>query len=315
MGSTGSPHAPGPFRLRADNRRDQDLLDETQLEGPHSTCPDLDVASLRCSLVERELSRIPPTLALQVRRPLSVFPLSCVQRAAHPPKQWTTQRDDWETYGGLSPEQEQFLSSGELLRVDFDGRLLSDSRRQCNGRMDDPSLEEYEGDRSDAAAVRFERAVAPGVIPFKATAANETRAGCERRVTYCNACSLHRAVVASGNGTHLMQSMSMRCCSATLFSRLTLRCNAVKMLLRSSNADPQSTLSLSKAWFGLPVSSVPATSTLSSAPGVPLGGMAKYSSSSRRTMMACLRNSGFWRLACEGGVDSDRSRRGPCGGP
>lgn len=119
-----------------------------------------------------------------------------------------------------------------------------------------------------------------------------------------------------------MQSMSMRCCSATLFSRLTFRCNAVKMLLRSSRECPQSTLSFSSALLGCPASFVLGTSSPPSAPAsttapstmAPLGGIAKYSSSSRRTMMACLRKRGFCMLDWLAN-ESARSRWGPEGGP
>jgi hypothetical protein len=85
---------------------------------------------------------------------------------------------------------------------------------------------------------------------------------------------------------YLMHNMSIRCCSAMLFSLLTLRCSAVKMLLFSRRYLPQSRLRFSMLSLAIPFASVVASP--------PFGGMEKYSSSSRRTMMACFERRGFW---------------------
>ena len=85
---------------------------------------------------------------------------------------------------------------------------------------------------------------------------------------------------------HLIHSISMRCCSAMLFSLFTFRCNAVKMLVRSSSARPHCRLSSRNSSLASPL----VMSVRASAPGVV---MLKYSSSSRRTMMACLDSRGF----------------------
>lgn len=56
--------------------------------------------------------------------------------------------------------------------------------------------------------------------------------------------------------THLMHSMSMRCCSAMLFSLLTFLCKAVNMLLRLSSCFPHSALICIRGGLALPCSSV-----------------------------------------------------------
>ena len=83
-----------------------------------------------------------------------------------------------------------------------------------------------------------------------------------------------------------MHNMSIRCCSAMLFSLLTLRCNAVNMLFFSRRYLPHSRLRSSMLSLAIPFASVDAFP--------PLGGMEKYSNSSRRTMMACFERRGFW---------------------
>jgi hypothetical protein len=85
---------------------------------------------------------------------------------------------------------------------------------------------------------------------------------------------------------YLMHNMSIRCCSAMLFSLLTLRCSAVKMLLFSRRYLPHSRLRSSMFSLAIPFASVEAVP--------PFGGMEKYSNSSRRTMMACFERRGFW---------------------
>lgn len=84
---------------------------------------------------------------------------------------------------------------------------------------------------------------------------------------------------------HLMQSMSIKCCSAILFSLFTFLCNAVKMLFLPNKYSPHSRFISNKVSFAIPCSSVLAP--------LPAGGIAKYSSSSRSTMMACFARSGF----------------------
>ena len=92
--------------------------------------------------------------------------------------------------------------------------------------------------------------------------------------------------IRSNIASHLMQSISIRCCSARLFSLFTFLCNAVKMLVRASNALPHCLFSSRSSSFGIPV----VMSVLAIPPGFVI---AKYSSSSRRTMMACLESKGF----------------------
>lgn len=87
--------------------------------------------------------------------------------------------------------------------------------------------------------------------------------------------------------THLMHNISIRCCSARLFSLLTFRCNAAKIVRLSSSATPHARFNSLSSTFPIPFLSTPAR-----APGVVI---LKYSSSSRRTMMACLDSRG---LAC-----------------
>ena len=99
--------------------------------------------------------------------------------------------------------------------------------------------------------------------------------------------------------SHLMQSISIKCCSAMLFSLFTFLCNAVKICLLSANASPQFLFRVRSSWFPKPVW----TSVLASEPGLVIE---KYSSSSRRTMMACLHNKGF----CEESVDGSDGEEG-----
>ena len=75
--------------------------------------------------------------------------------------------------------------------------------------MDDSGFEEDESDGGDATAIRFEGAVAPYVVSFES-------ASSRRRISD-ESCRMRN------EEKYLMQSISMRCCSATLFSRLTLR--------------------------------------------------------------------------------------------
>ena len=83
-----------------------------------------------------------------------------------------------------------------------------------------------------------------------------------------------------------MHNMSIRCCSATLFSLFTFLCSAVKIFLFSNSTCPHCLLISSKASFAIPEEFVE---------GLPsLGGIAKYSSSSRRTMIACLVRRGLF---------------------
>jgi hypothetical protein len=87
--------------------------------------------------------------------------------------------------------------------------------------------------------------------------------------------------------THLMQSISMRCCSARLFSLFTFLWSAVKMDFLSASALPHCLFISRSSSLGIPV----VISVRAKAPGTV---MEKYSSSSRRTMMACLERRGFW---------------------
>jgi len=80
---------------------------------------------------------------------------------------------------------------------------------------------------------------------------------------------------------HLMHSMSIRCCSAILFSLLTFLCKAAKIVFLSASAFPQLFFNSLSSSLGIPV----LISVLAISPGLV---MEKYSSSSRRTMMACL---------------------------
>jgi len=80
---------------------------------------------------------------------------------------------------------------------------------------------------------------------------------------------------------HLMHSMSIRCCSAILFSLLTFLCKAAKIVFLSANAFPQLFFNSLSSSLGIPV----LISVLAISPGLV---MEKYSSSSRKTIMACL---------------------------
>jgi hypothetical protein len=86
--------------------------------------------------------------------------------------------------------------------------------------------------------------------------------------------------------THLIQSISIRCCSARLFSLFTFLCSAAKIILLSSKALPQAFFNTLNSSFGMPV----VMSVLAKAPGFVIE---KYSSSSLSTMMACFDNRGF----------------------
>jgi hypothetical protein len=130
-------------------------------------------------------------------------------------------------------------------------------------------FEEDEGDGGDARARGLERAEAPLVVAVEAA-------------VYVALLKAFRNTRA----THLIHSMSMRCCSATLFSLFTFRCSAVKMLRFSMRYSPPSRLTASRPSFAMPFASVAASVPV-------LGGMVKYSSSSRSTMIACLDKSGF----------------------
>ena len=87
-----------------------------------------------------------------------------------------------------------------------------------------------------------------------------------------------------------MQSMSIKCCSARLFSLFTFRWSAVNIFRLCSKYCPQLRLRSRSASLAMPRRSV------ASLP--PLGGIEKYSSSSRSTMIACFVSSGF--CAAEG---------------
>ena len=103
--------------------------------------------------------------------------------------------------------------------------------------------------------------------------------------------------------THLIHNMSIRCCSATLFSLFTFRCRAVKIFRFSTNTSPQALFTSSNGAFAFPASSVAGVSFLRAASST-LGVIAKYSSSSRSTIIACLENNGFchsgWPASGEG---------------
>lgn len=99
--------------------------------------------------------------------------------------------------------------------------------------------------------------------------------------------------------TDLIQSISIRCCSATLFSLCTFLCRAVKMLRFSIRYLPDRRLTSSKASVAIPCSFVVALPSL--------GGMEKYSSSSRRTIMACFVSRGFCELVAPNSEDGDPS--------
>jgi hypothetical protein len=85
---------------------------------------------------------------------------------------------------------------------------------------------------------------------------------------------------------HLMQSISIRCCSAILFSLLTFLCKAAKMVLFSANAFPQLLFKFINSSLGIPV----LISVLARSPGLVIE---KYSNSSLRTIIACLVTSGL----------------------
>ena len=98
--------------------------------------------------------------------------------------------------------------------------------------------------------------------------------------------------------TYLIHSISMRCCSARLFSLFTFLCNAVNINLRSAKAFPQLALSARSSSFPWPV----LISVLASPPGWVI---LKYSSSSLSTMIACFDRRGLedWSVVGSPGVD------------
>ena len=88
--------------------------------------------------------------------------------------------------------------------------------------------------------------------------------------------------------THLIHNISIKCCSAKLFSLFTFLCNAVKIVLFSSNAFPAALLIALNSSFGVPA--ILSISVRANPPGLVIE---KYSNSSRRTMMACLTSKGL----------------------
>jgi hypothetical protein len=158
-------------------------LNEAQLERPNATCPDFDVASLRCAFVERELGSVPPALALcrlhRRRHQRMSFPLlSAVSPRTIPPRvNHPTGDQRAKTHRGLPPEQEQLLGCRELLRVHLHFGLDRRSLWHSDGRVNDAGFEEDERNRCNAAAVGFERTVAPRVFPFEAAVHRGKRSG------------------------------------------------------------------------------------------------------------------------------------------
>ena len=98
---------------------------------------------------------------------------------------------------------------------------------------------------------------------------------------------------------HLIQSISIRCCSAMLFSLLTFLCKAAKMVFFSAKAFPQLLFNSLNSSLGIPV----LISVLAKSPGLV---MEKYSNSSLKTMMACLVTSGFADWSPLGSLASGR---------
>lgn len=170
-------------------------------------------------------------------------------------------------YGGFPPEQQELLSRRHLIVVDRDGWLAACTLRVVH----DASLEEDKGDGRDTCSGGFEGAEAPFVFAVEATTIAVSTLLLQRH---------------GWGRTNLMQSMSMRCCSARLFSLFTFLCNAVKMLFFSIKNIPHCLLISNKCSFANPFESVPTFPSF--------GAMEKYSSSSRRTMMACFERRGFW---------------------
>lgn len=102
--------------------------------------------------------------------------------------------------------------------------------------------------------------------------------------------SIARKPHESSRSKPLIHSMSIRCCSAMLFSLLTFRWSAVNMLVLSRSWMPDWRLSEMCFSSARPASFV---NPFSGSPSAPAGGITKYSSSSRSTMMACFVNKGF----------------------
>lgn len=107
--------------------------------------------------------------------------------------------------------------------------------------------------------------------------------------------------IEHGTHTDLIQSISIRCCSATLFSLCTFLCSAVKIFRFSMRYLPDRRLTSSKASVAIPCSFVVAFPSL--------GGIEKYSSSSRRTMMACFVSRGFCEFPAPKSEDGEPSIR------
>ncbi len=171
------------------------------------------------------------------------------------------------THSRFSPEQQQLLCCRHLMVIYIDWRLAI--RMVLNTRF-----EEDQGYGGYTAPRRLKRPEPPLVFSIEPTA------------IWFQPPHLHQS---DAKYTHLIHSISIRCCSATLFSLFTFRCRAVKILRLSIKYCPHWNFKSTIGWLAIPFASVAAAPFF--------GGMAKYSSSSRRTMMACLEMSGF----CDGG--------------
>lgn len=148
-------------------------------------------------------------------------------------------------------------------------------------------LEQNKSDRRNAAPRGLQRTVSPHVISIESTVIRSIKLWKDGR-----RCGWEK-------NPYLWHSMSIRCCSATLFSLFTFLCKAVNMVFFSNKFCPQLLFKSSMAWLAIPCASV--------ASGPPRGGMAKYSNSSRRTIIACFERRGFW--ACAAAENSELGGR------
>ena len=95
------------------------------------------------------------------------------------------------------------------------------------------------------------------------------------------------SISSKGNSKQacLIQSISIKCCSATLFSLFTFLCSAVKMFFFSIKYSPDLLLISNISSFAVPFVSVAAPASL--------GGIEKYSNSSLSTIIACFDKRGL----------------------
>jgi len=289
--------------------------DQTEFESPNSSCPNFDFSFMFRSSVDLEICRIPPTLALHRKHR---FRSADIEET----REWDVSNVQQVSSRTTRVSEQSLVVARwpELLQCHLP-RVASESYycRWCHSSRPSWRWEEGERFRFWGGRERSMRYSSDSVRVIGIPIHLHVRIRCQKGITSQLG---FESDEKSGAETYLMQSISIKCCSATLFSLLTFLWRAVKMLFLSNNAFPQSTFNFNKLLFGFPASSVPGNSPLGAPKtggnpwaAFPFGGIAKYSSSSRSTMMACLRKSGFCMLDWASGDVRDKSRRGPSGNP